>query len=39
MVTPNIAILPNTYQMGFTKDYLMLLQDVELYGDYIDRRK
>ena len=38
-ITPNIAILPNTYQMGFTKDYLMLLQDVELYGDYIDRRK
>ena len=38
-ITPNIAILPNTYQMGFTRDYLMLLQDVELYGDYIDRRK
>lgn len=39
MVTPNIAILPNTYQMGFGKDYIMLLQDVELYGEYIDRRK
>lgn len=39
MVTPNIAILPNTYQMGFSKDYTALLQDVELYGEYIDRRK
>ena len=39
MITPNIAILPNTYQMGFSKDYTALLQDVELYGEYIDRRK
>ena len=39
MVTPNIAILENTYQMGFSKDYIQLLQDVELYGEYIDRRK
>lgn len=39
MITPNIAILPNTYQMGFSKDYTALLQDVELYGEYVDRRK
>lgn len=39
MISPNIAILPNTYQMGFSKDYTALLQDVELYGEYIDRRK
>jgi len=39
MITPNIAILPNTYEMGFSKDYTALLQDVELYGEYIDRRK
>ena len=38
MITPNIAILPNTYQMGFSKDYTALLQDVELYGEYVDRR-
>ena len=39
MITPNIAILPNTYQMGFSKDYTALLQDVELYEEYVDRRK
>lgn len=39
MITPNIAILPNTYEMGFSKDYSKLLQDVELYGEYVDRRK
>ena len=38
MITPNIAILPNTYQMGFSKDYTALLQDVVLYGEYVDRR-
>lgn len=37
-ITPNVAILPTTYEMGFSKDYLALLEDVELYGDYIDRR-
>lgn len=38
-ITPNIAILPNIYEMGFSKDYSRLLQDVELYGEYIDRRR
>lgn len=39
LVSPNIAILPNTYQMGFGKDYIALLKDVELYGEYVDRRR
>lgn len=37
-ITPNVAILPTTYEMGYSKDYKSLLQDVELYGEYIDRR-
>ena len=38
VISPNVAILPTTYNMGFTKDYKMLLNDIELYGEYIDRR-
>lgn len=38
-ISPNIAILPTTYQMGYSSDYRELLEDVLLYGDYVDRRK
>ena len=38
-VTPNVAILPTTYKMGYSKDYKELLTNVLLYGDYVDRRK
>ena len=38
-ITPNIAILPTTYKMGYSDDYRDLLTDVLLYGDYIEKRK
>lgn len=39
MVTPNVAIIPTTYEMKMEKHYKTLLQDIELYGEYIDRRE
>lgn len=37
-ISPNVAILPTTYEMSITRDYRALLEDVMLYGEYIDRR-
>lgn len=38
-ITPNVAILPNTYELGLSKDYKKLITDIILYGDFVDRRK
>lgn len=38
-VTPNVAILPTTYKMGYSRDYRELLTDVLKYGDYVDKRR
>lgn len=38
-ITPNLALLPNTYTMGFTKDYKKLITDIMLYGEFVDRRE
>lgn len=38
VISPNVAILPTTYKMGFSKDYSELLTDMILYGEYVDKR-
>ena len=38
-ITPNLALLPNTYTMGFSKDYKKLITDIMLYGEFVDRRE
>ena len=30
----NVAIVPSTYEMGYSKDYALLLDEIQLYGDY-----
>lgn len=37
-ISPNVAILPTTYKMGYSRDYKDLLTDVLTYGDYVDKR-
>ena len=37
-VIPNVAIIPSTYKLGYSKDYRELLTDVMLYGEYVDKR-
>lgn len=37
-ITPNLAILPTTYKMTYSRDYNTLLQDITLYGEYVDKR-
>ena len=38
-ITPNVAILPNTYTLGFAPSYKQLITDIMLYGEYIDKRE
>jgi len=38
VISPNVAIIPTTYEMGLSRDYKQLLEDIDLYGEYIDRR-
>jgi hypothetical protein len=38
VISPNVAIIPTTYEMGYSKDYKKLLEEIELYGEYVDRR-
>ena len=38
-ITPNVAILPNTYELGLSRDYKKLITDIMLYGDFVDRRE
>ena len=30
----NVAIVPSTYEMTYSKDYRLLLNEIQLYGDY-----
>lgn len=33
-ISKNVAIVPSTYEMGYSKDYALLLDEIQLYGDY-----
>lgn len=39
LISPNVAIIPTTYKMTLGREYKTLLQDIETYGEYIDRRR
>ena len=38
-VTKNVAIVPSTYIMSYSKDYRLLLNEIQLYGDYQRERE
>lgn len=38
-ITKNVAIVPTTYKMTYAKDYRLLLNEIELYGDYKRERE
>lgn len=33
-ITKNVAIIPTTYRMTYSKDYRLLLNEIQLYSDY-----
>ena len=33
-ITKNVALIPTTYEMTYSEDYKLLLEDIKLYGDY-----
>lgn len=33
-ITKNVSIVPTTYEMMYSKDYRLLLNEISLYGDY-----
>ena len=33
-ITKNVAIIPTTYRMTYARDYRLLLNEIQLYGDY-----
>lgn len=35
----NVALVPSTYEMTYEKDYKKLLLELELYGEYLDKRE
>ena len=35
----NVAIVPSTYEMTYSKDYRLLLNEIQLYGDYQKERE
>ena len=35
----NVAIVPSTYEMTYSKDYKLLLNEIQLYGDYQKERE
>lgn len=35
----NVAIVPSTYEMTYSKDYRLLLNEIQLYGDYQRERE
>ena len=35
----NVAIVPSTYVMTYSKDYRLLLNEIQLYGDYQRERE
>lgn len=38
-ITKNVAIIPSTYVMSYSKDYRLLLDEIQLYGDYQKARE
>lgn len=38
-ITKNVAIVPSTYVMTYSKDYRLLLNEIQLYGDYQRERE
>ena len=38
-ITKNVAIVPSTYEMTYSKDYRLLLDEIQLYGDYQKERE
>ena len=38
-ITKNVAIVPSTYVMTYSKDYRLLLDAIQLYGDYKKERE
>ena len=35
----NVALVPSTYEMTYSKDYKTLLTELDLYGEYLDKRE
>ena len=35
----NVALVPSTYEMTYEKDYKKLLFELDLYGEYLDKRE
>ena len=35
----NVALVPSTYEMTYSKDYATLLTELDLYGEYLDKRE
>lgn len=35
----NVALVPSTYEMTYANDYTKLLLELDLYGEYLDRRE
>lgn len=38
-ITKNVAIVPTTYRMTYSKDYRLLLNEIQLYGEYQKERE
>lgn len=38
-ISKNVAIIPSTYVMTYSKDYRLLLNEIQLYGDYQRERE
>lgn len=38
-ISKNVAIVPSTYVMTYSKDYRLLLNEIQLYGDYQRERE
>lgn len=38
-ITKNVAIVPSTYIMSYSRDYRLLLNEIQLYGDYQKERE
>lgn len=38
-ITKNVAIVPSSYVMTYSKDYRLLLNEIQLYGDYQRERE
>ena len=39
LITKNVAIVPSTYVMTYSRDYRLLLNEIQLYGDYQRERE